>query len=123
MQTKLQEEEVARNRDKTLLMQKENKIKVLETKLGEKSTGGASVKIHEQAPKSIMKNSQQKLVSGGKVTAKEDAEKQLIEGIRKRPILEDSPVLNSKPKIRPPIAPSPLQEKQISAETRDQIVT
>lgn len=45
IQAKQLEEETARQRDKTLLMQKENKIKVLEAKLGDKSNGGAAVKI------------------------------------------------------------------------------
>ncbi len=95
-------------------MQKENKIKVLETKLGEKSGGGATIKILDSAQQTKtlgFKNSQQRLVSGGKIQIpKENAEKALVEGIRKRPILEDSPVSVSKPILKPPIPPSPLQE-------------
>ena len=49
IQAKQLEEETARQRDKTLLMQKENKIKVLEAKLGDKSNGGAAVKIIDSA--------------------------------------------------------------------------
>ncbi len=96
-----------------MLLQKENKIKVLEAKLG--VPGGVSVTINEPArqPESKMKQI-------GKITKAHDAEKQVVDSIRKKPMLfgndiqasnisESTPVSKKeelKRPLRPPMPPA-----------------
>ena len=56
LQGKLQEEEALRQRDKTLLMQKDNKIRMLEAKLG----GAKDISKQEPQPKSALKSASQR---------------------------------------------------------------
>ena len=80
VQKKLDEEQTLRARDRQLLLQKENKIKVLEAKLG--VPGGVSVTINEPA-----KQPESKMKQIGRITKAADAEKQVVDSIRKKPLL------------------------------------
>ena len=46
-------------------MQKDNKIRMLEAKLGEKTGLGVQVKVDQPQPKAALKNNSQRLVSEG----------------------------------------------------------
>ena len=74
-----------RQSDKNLLLKKDNKIKMLETKLGVGSAAGKQV---SDLPKPALKTQNQKQVSGGKILfGKDDShEKYVVESIKKRPV-------------------------------------
>lgn len=84
-ESKLEEIAIERKRDKTLLMQKENKISTLEAKLEISNPSPVETKVKQYA---ALKNPNMRQVQAGtgKITkAVDDAEKFVIDSITKRP--------------------------------------
>lgn len=80
---KLEEAALERKRDKTLIMQKDNKISTLEAKLGTSSPVDTKVKQYAALKNPAMRTVQ---AGVGKITkSSENAEKVVIETISKRP--------------------------------------
>ena len=104
---KLADEAAARQRDKTLLATKDNKIRMLEQKLS--APGGGAEQRPDTQPKlqSAMKSTQKSSTTGttgfksnsrqkevGRITKNgDDAERQVIDSIKKRPVkfADDTP--------------------------------
>jgi hypothetical protein len=102
MQEKLENTETEKKRDRTLIMQKENKISMLEAKLG--VTGGqqkSPISTQKQQFSNLKNPNQRQVgvgaqamsasVGAGKITkATENSERLVMDGIQKRPTPQSS---------------------------------